>query len=66
MVGYDDIPAANYLTPRLTTNSKDTARGGQEAVKLLLARIREPNRPRQRVSFPARLIIRDSTGPAPF
>jgi LacI family transcriptional regulator len=66
VVGYDDIPMANHLVPRLTTSSKDTARAGREAVKLLLARIREPNRPRQRVDIPARLIIRESTGPAPF
>jgi LacI family transcriptional regulator len=66
LVGYDDIPRAHYLVPRLTTSSKDAARGGQEAVKLLLARIQEPNRPRQRVDIPARLIIRESTGPAPF
>lgn len=66
VVGYDDIPMANYQVPRLTTSSKDTAIGGREAVKLLLARIREPNRPRQKVNVPARLIIRESTGPAPF
>jgi LacI family transcriptional regulator len=66
LVGYDDIRLANYLMPRLTTSSKDAASVGREAVKLLLARIQEPNRPRQRVDIPARLIIRESTGPAPF
>lgn len=66
LVGYDDIRLANYLVPRLTSSSKDAASVGREAVKLLLARIEEPNRPRQRVDIPARLIIRESTGPAPF
>ena len=66
LVGYDDIRLANYLVPRLTSSSKDAASVGREAVKLLLARIQEPNRPRQRVDIPARLIIRESTGPAPF
>jgi LacI family transcriptional regulator len=66
LVGYDDIPMAKYLVPRLTTVSKDAARSGREAVKLLLARLRNPDQPRQKISVPPRLIIRESTGPAPF
>jgi LacI family transcriptional regulator len=66
LVGYDNIPMANYLMPRLTTSSKDATRVGREAVRLLLGRIQEPRRSRQRVDVPARLIIRESTGPAPF
>ncbi len=66
VVGYDDIPQASYLTPRLTTSSKDMVRVGREAVKLLLARIQDPERPHQRVDIQARFIIRESTGPAPF
>ena len=65
LVGYDDIPLASYLAPRLTTSSKDMVRVGREAVKLLLARIRDPDRPHQRVDIQARFIIRESTGPAP-
>ena len=66
LASYDDILVAKYLAPRLTTVSKDPARLGREGVKLLLARIQEPSGPRQRVDIPARLIIRESTGPAPF
>ena len=33
---------------------------------MLLARIAEPDRPWQRDYYPARLIIRELTGPAPF
>ncbi len=62
LVGYDDIPLASYLTPRLTTNSKDMVYVGREAAKMLLARIREPDRPHQRVDVQARFIIRESTG----
>jgi LacI family transcriptional regulator len=65
LVGYDDIPLASYLAPRLTTSSKDMVRVGREAVKLLLARIRDPDQPYQRVDIQARFIIRESTGPAP-
>jgi LacI family transcriptional regulator len=65
LVGYDDIPLASYLTPRLTTSSKDQVRVGREVAKLLLARIRDPDRPHQRVDIQAQFIIRESTGPAP-
>ncbi len=66
VVGYDDIPLADFLIPRLTTSSKDVVTVGRAAVKLLLARIQDPDRPHQRVDIPARFIIRESTGPAPF
>lgn len=65
LVGYDDIHMAKYLVPRLTTVSKDSTRLGREAVKQLLARIADPDLPRQKMSLPPRLIIRESTGPAP-
>ncbi len=66
LVGYDDIPLARYLTPRLTTSSKNMIEVGREVVKLLLARIQDPDRPHQRVEAYARFIARESTGPAPF
>lgn len=66
VVGFDDIPMASYLTPRLTTSSKDMIRVGREAVRLLLSRINDPERPQQRVEVQARFIVRESTGPAPF
>jgi LacI family transcriptional regulator len=64
--GYDDIPLAKYLVPRLSTASKDGERMGREATRLLLARLQDPDRPRQEVRLPARLIFRESTGPAPL
>jgi LacI family transcriptional regulator len=66
LVGYDDIHMAKYLVPRLTTVSKDSIRVGREAVRQLLARIGQPDLPPQKMSIPPRLIIRESTGPAPF
>ncbi len=65
LVSYDDIPMAKYMVPRLTTVSKEAVKFGQEAVKLLLARIQEPDRPIQKIDMPIRLIVRESTGPAP-
>jgi len=66
LVGYDDIPLSSYLTPRLTTSSKDMVEVGRKAVELLLARIQDPERSQQRVEVQARFIVRESTGPAPF
>lgn len=65
LVGYDNIPLAKYLVPRLSTASKDGERMGREAMRLLLARLQDPDLPRQKIRLPARLILRESTGPAP-
>lgn len=66
VVGYDDIPLAAYFTPRLTTVSKEPQRLGREAVRMLLARIRDPEQPRRSLHSPTRFIVRESTGPAPL
>ncbi|WP_287157433.1 LacI family DNA-binding transcriptional regulator [Chloroflexus sp.] len=63
LIGFDDIAIANYLIPRLTTAAKDAVQLGREAVKLALARLHDPKRPRQVVEVPARLILRESTAP---
>jgi LacI family transcriptional regulator len=66
LIGYDDISISKYVTPRLTTVSKDINSIGRAAVKLLLARIQDPDRAYQTERRSARLIIRESTGPAPY
>lgn len=65
VVSYDDITIANYLIPRLTTVSKEPVKFGREAMKLILARIQEPDRPIQKIEMPIRFIVRETTGPAP-
>lgn len=65
LVGFDDIFADNFLVPRLTTVTKDAIGMGRTAVELLIQRIAEPNRPRQVIEIKSRLILRESTGPAP-
>jgi LacI family transcriptional regulator len=65
LVGYDDIPMADYLMPRLTTVTKNALLLGKKAFEMVLARIQNPDLPRQQLHSPARLIIRESTGPAP-
>ncbi len=65
LVSYDDIPQAKYLVPRLTTVSKNAVLLGQEATRLLLRRIQDPERPCEKVVLPSRLVVRESAGPAP-
>ena len=62
---YDDIPFAEYLVPRLSTASKDGEGSGRETVRLLLARLQDPDRPPQEIRLAARFILRESMGPAP-
>lgn len=66
VVGYDDIPMANYLVPRLTTVTKDAYSAGKTAFEMVMARMQNPDLPRQLTSMTAKLIVRESTGPAPF
>jgi LacI family transcriptional regulator len=66
VVGFDDIPMANYLVPRLTTVTKNAHSAGRQAFELLAARMQTPDIPRQFIHGSANLIIRESTGPAPF
>ena len=66
IVGFDDIPMANYLIPRLTTVTKDANVSGKKAFEILMRRMQNPDLPRQKIHTSARLIIRESTGQAPF
>lgn len=64
LVGFDDIDMAAYFNPPLTTAQYDADAVGRAAVKLILARLREPDRPAQTIQIPTRLMLRSSTGPA--
>jgi LacI family transcriptional regulator len=65
LVGFDDILIGNYLVPRLTTVTKYTHELGSQAFEVLLARMQNPDLPRQLIHSPSKLIIRESTGPVP-
>jgi len=65
LIGFDNISLANYLNPRLTTATKNILQIGRDAVRMVLERIEDPEKPYQQIYIPARLIIRESTGPAP-
>jgi DNA-binding LacI/PurR family transcriptional regulator len=60
VVGFDDIPAATYFTPALTTVRQDTRKAAKALVKNLLAMINgEPGKSRQ---LPMTLAVRGSCG----
>jgi LacI family transcriptional regulator len=65
IASFDDLPVSSYLVPRLTTVRRDNKAIGRAMTKLLLERLKNPKRPRQRLELPTELIIRESTGPAP-
>ena len=66
IVGFDDIPAAAHVHPRLTTVRQPLAEISAQAVEMLLARLRDDAAPApQQVELPSALILRESTGAAP-
>jgi LacI family transcriptional regulator len=62
IVGYDDIELARYVTPLLTTVYQPKSTMGQVAVKLLLERIENIDRPKQVKILQPELVVRESCG----
>ncbi|MBK8027655.1 MAG: substrate-binding domain-containing protein [Chloroflexi bacterium] len=65
VAGFDDIPFISFTVPRLTTVSGYPEKNGRDAVRLLLNRLADPERPREVLTSAWELHIRESTGPAP-
>ena len=65
IASFDDIPFTQYTVPRLTSVSGHPEQGGREAIRVLLRRMQEPQRPQEIVTVGWQLQIRESTGPAP-
>lgn len=66
VVGFDDIHLARYVRPRLTTIHQDIRGLGARAAELLIDDLlgeAEPERRHEELAV--RLVIRESTGPAP-
>jgi LacI family transcriptional regulator len=63
IIGFDDVPQASFVYPKLTTVRQPLEQMGQVAVKMLLERIKDQNNVPQRVALATQLIIRDSCGP---
>lgn len=64
VVGFDDIPAASFATPQLTTIRQPLREIGETATQLLIDRIREPgSREFDSQLLPPELIVRGTTAP---
>lgn len=61
IVGYDNSPMSEYVTPALTTVSQPIFELGQIAAELLLKRIRDPKQAWARKVLPVELIKRNTT-----
>lgn len=66
IIGFDDIPQASLVYPKLTTVRQPLEQMGRVAVKMLLEHIENPSRPPQRITLATELILRDSSGPLQF
>lgn len=62
VVGYDDIEAASFVRPFLSTVRQDGAEMGRRAVRELLGLLTEPDAVPEKVLLPVELVIRESCG----
>jgi DNA-binding LacI/PurR family transcriptional regulator len=63
IVGFDDIPEAQYFTPPLTTVRQDFGEMGRSSLRLLLELMQQTGQPPQRVTIAPELVVRRSTAP---
>lgn len=61
VTGFDNIEQSQYALPPLTTVNVDKERLGERSVAALLDRIREPERPYEKICLACDLIVRAST-----
>ena len=62
VIGFDDVPAAQYLRPPLTTLHQPIAEVGERVVNMLLQLIRGEELEEQEMLLPPTLIVRESSG----
>jgi LacI family transcriptional regulator len=65
IVGFDDMPWAVSLQPPLTVVAQPAFEVGMAAARLLLERLREPDRPIRHIVLETRLVVRASCGSRP-
>jgi len=61
VVGYDDIPLAEWVSPRMTTVLQPLEEMGREAARLAIRLSEGPIDPTPRIELATRLIVREST-----
>lgn len=60
VVGFDNLPTDDFMEPRLTSVKVSNSSIGRRAMRLLLDRIADPERPSEKVSISGELIERAS------
>ncbi len=65
LLGFDDVPWAQFLNPPLSTISQPIYELGKQSIELLLMRIANPSMKTKAIRLKPELIIRESVGPAP-
>ncbi|HWL02178.1 MAG TPA: LacI family DNA-binding transcriptional regulator [Microbacteriaceae bacterium] len=63
VVGYDDIPLAEWVSPRMTTVLQPLEEMGREAARLAIRLADGPIVPTPRIELATRLVVRESTAP---
>ena len=61
VIGFDDIKAASYLSPRLTTIRQPLSDMGRYAAQCVVSRLNRTEDFRQLVAFEPQLVVREST-----
>ncbi len=65
VIGYDDLPSADWVRPGLTTFAQPIEEAATQMVELLLRLIAGEDPAGLNALLQARLVVRDSDGPAP-
>jgi DNA-binding LacI/PurR family transcriptional regulator len=65
IVGFDDVPAAGIVSPRLTTVRTPVDKMAAAAVSMLLERLDDPSREVHTSVTPVALVVGESTAPPP-
>jgi len=60
VIGFDDLPSASIMSPRLSTMRVDTGAIGREAIALALRRLEEPGAARLRVDVGVHHVVGDT------
>src|SRR6185312_10249924 len=63
VVGYDDVPSASWMGPKLTTVRQPLIEMAEQATRLVLALKEDPLRSVVRVDLATSLVVRSSTAP---
>ncbi len=63
VVGYDDVPSASWMAPKLTTVRQPLIEMAEQATRLVLALRDDPHRKLVRVDLATSLVVRASTAP---